>query len=123
MVANAISLLQNNCTHLNEALKENDQLNPINFCSLTTFDPFILGQAMRAVNFLGLSGPISFDTNQITRKTANLIVKQFNSNATAVDIGIFVNGILKLNTSRLTFKTIPISGKQKVFTFYILLFY
>lgn len=102
--------MQNNCSYLNEYLREDDRPNSIDFCSITEFNPAILGQVMKAVNFLGLSGPISFDRTAPTRKTANMIVKQFYSNRTAVVIGVYIEGVLKLNTSRMTFEKIPISG-------------
>lgn len=102
--------MQNNCSYLNEYIREDDRPNSIDFCTITEFNPAILGQAMKAVNFLGLSGPISFDRVAPTRKTANMIVKQFYSNRTAVVIGLYIEGVLTLNISRLTFKKIPVSG-------------
>ena len=127
MLANAISLLQNNCSYLNSFIANNTKLLdripsnltvPIDFdfCSYSTFDPPMLSRAIDAVSFTGLTGPISFLSDRSGRRLANLIVKQFDSNLNPVEIGLYTDGILVLNTSKLTFKNgkVPVSGKTIV---------
>ena len=63
LYALAISLLQNNCTYLNEILTERKK----NYCDITTFDPSDISVVMRYVNFTGYSGEISFGLNSVTR--------------------------------------------------------
>lgn len=54
MFAEAISLIQNNCTYLNER-------SEVDFCALTEYTPAQLSAAMRFVNFTGYTGNIQFD--------------------------------------------------------------
>lgn len=122
-MARAISLLQNNCTYLNEYNARNPlQFNGENvfgfdFCALTEFTPFVLSRAIQAVNFTGLTGRIDFPVNKSTRDRSNLALFQLDSNLKAIEVGVYINGTLKFNQSRLTFPNneAPRSGKEKAF--------
>lgn len=84
-VAEAIKLLQNNCTYLNEQLSQftiaNDNiLNllrsqglilPDDFCTLTEFNAGTISYVLRFVNYTGYTGPISFDPIQLIRLSKN----------------------------------------------------
>ncbi len=68
--AQGISILQNNCTLLNEKLADNTEIlipSKVDFCKITTFTPRDLAFAMRFVNFTGYTGPIYFDNDIIVR--------------------------------------------------------
>lgn len=66
--AQGISLLQNNCTFLNEKAQEFKVSNFFgNFCEKTTFSPKDLTFAMRFVNFTGYTGQINFPSNVMIR--------------------------------------------------------
>ena len=110
-MAQAISLLQNNCTFLNNELKDT-KLDDVDFCALTEITPFDLSRVIGVVNFTGLTGPISFAPGATARREANLAVYQINSNLSAVEVGVFIDGNLELNSSKLTFpnQLAPVSG-------------
>lgn len=83
-VAEAIALIQNNCTFLNDRLQYlletneiswNDdyidvysRLSELDFCTAETFSPSTLAIVMRFVNFTGFTGPVSFDYNTLFRR-------------------------------------------------------
>ena len=66
--AAGISLLQNNCSFLNEKLREAlPNAKEFDFCSLETFTPEDLAFALRFVNITGYSGPIYFQHGSVLR--------------------------------------------------------
>lgn len=82
-MAEAIKLLQNNCTFLNEQLEISTGANqtlveilrergtdfPKDFCDLTEFTPGIISFALRFVNYTGYTGRISFDPFKLVRRS------------------------------------------------------
>lgn len=68
--AQGISILQNNCSLLNEkaqGLTESKALD--NFCEKKTFSPVDLTFALRFINFTGYTGPISFPNDVMIRSS------------------------------------------------------
>ncbi len=83
-VAEAVYLLQNNCTLLNQEYSflidsESPQSKSffeiygvapdIDFCAIETFTPIILSIVTRFVNFTGYTGPVSFNYNTLFRNS------------------------------------------------------
>jgi len=66
--ASAISLLQNNCTFLNEIRVKMERWRDTDFCALTSFNPEHLAFALRFVNFTGYTGNVSFSQDILLRK-------------------------------------------------------
>ena len=75
--AAAISLLQNNCTLLNEKRStikhEFDWVVP-DFCNITQFTPKDLSYAIRFVNFTGYTGQIWFPQDNLKRAVKSFYV-------------------------------------------------
>lgn len=67
--ASAISLIQNNCSLLNENYQKAEITitNDINFCEITKFTPQILRFALKFINITGYTGEIYFPEGQSGR--------------------------------------------------------
>ena len=67
--ASAISLIQNNCSLLNENYKKAEIpiKNDIDFCAITKFTPQILRFALKFINITGYTGDIYFPEGQSDR--------------------------------------------------------
>lgn len=122
--AAAISLLQNNCTFLNEQLQSrtDNKTNPIaselvpqpDFCNITNFTPDNLAFAIKFVNFTGYTGQIWFSDGYLKRA----IESYFLFNPTTDLLSAPMVGILNIsgayiNDSALTFVdgVVPCSSK------------
>lgn len=83
-MAEAVYLLQNNCSYLNEKLsllKETESKATIefleakgidlsiDFCGIKSFTPFTLAVVMRFVNFTGYTGLVTFDYETLFRRS------------------------------------------------------
>lgn len=99
-IAHGLSLLQNNCSYLEETSLVSRFLD---FCKMTDFTPAVLSAAMKRVNFTGLSGPISFGPLLNGRQEADFLVYQFNENAEPVPIGTFTNQQIHIDYSAVYF--------------------
>ena len=73
------------------------------FCSLKSFTPAILTQAMNAANFEGYTGPISFNPLAPVRKVGNFQIRQYNENLDPVVIGSFIDNILTVDKSKVAY--------------------
>lgn len=125
--AAAISLLQNNCSFLNEKWQndiENRTFNvqSIDFCALANFTPSLLAFALRYVNITGYTGQIWFPEKSLVRA----IKSYYLYNPTTYLINAPLVGILNvsgafINDSALKFVegVVPVSSK---ITQYITLF-
>jgi hypothetical protein len=60
----AVSLLQENCTAVNEALSINQDkiVSNFNFCNINNLTPGLLTGLISLTNFTGYTGSISFDS-------------------------------------------------------------
>jgi hypothetical protein len=109
-VAEAIYLLENNCTYLNEK----SLLPNVDFCT-EAFNHLQLSEAISHVNFTGDTGPISFFPASLIRKTAVYNVFQFNTTGGQVIVGTSrtESGELEVNYPAIAFLdgNVPISGK------------
>ena len=84
------------------------------FCTLKEFDPLTLNFALRASNFSGLTGRISFNTDSSSRSDANFVLKQYDEDLNPITVGEFIDGNIYVNISKLTFDELPVSGKEGV---------
>jgi hypothetical protein len=102
-VAEAIYLLENNCTYLNEK----SLLPNVDFCT-EAFNHLQLSEAIS-------HGPISFFPASLIRKTAVYNVFQFNTTGGQVIVGTSrtESGELEVNYPAIAFLdgNVPISGK------------
>lgn len=63
-VANALEQIRNNCTQVSEAVGSD-------YCNLETITSFELGQAIRSLEFEGLTGLVAFEGNDRKSKYEN----------------------------------------------------
>ena len=110
----AIYMLQNNCTLINEYYLVQGVLSrPIDYCAITEFTPAILASAVTAVKFQSNTGEISFFPNTLVRRRANFEVYQWGVNGTSKPIAIFKEGNLEIDYDAIKYPgdRVPISSK------------
>lgn len=118
VLAEAISLIQNNCTLLN-ANRVNRPFTkelPEDFCSLTEFTPDELSYALRFVNFTGYTGQIDFPNNVLIRKTKSYyLYSVYNISLDATLVGYINQTGITIYNDLISFvnNQVPISGKLK----------
>lgn len=120
--ASAISLLQNNCSFLNEKLKLQLQSRnpiiqglPLDFCTITNFSTMDLAFAIKYVNITGYTGQIWFANNTLTRAIKNFYL--FNPTTdviSAQQVGVLNYTGTYINDSLITFINgkVPVSSKN-----------
>lgn len=110
MIAEALNLINNNCTNISIFKEEQEA-----FCAKKSFSLLDLSLAMRSVDFLGATGPVSFYPGSLSRKTAFFEVWQYNASGVPVMLGTMrtENSSLIVNTSLAQFPgKYPISSKN-----------
>jgi hypothetical protein len=109
----AVYLLQNNCTYLNEFYKNRVILaKTSDYCAITEFTPADLSAAVMAVNFESNSGPLSFIRSTIARKTGDFDFYQWGKNGSSKVIASFVNEELIIDYAAIQYPNgqVPISS-------------
>lgn len=118
--AYGLNILQNNCTLLNEKIKEVDEILNIygtDYCNLEEFTPSDLAFALRFINFTGYTGKIYFTDTILERAVKPQYLYSLNTSLfDATLAGVFTMDYYQINASNIAFidGKVPISGKQKI---------
>lgn len=118
--AYGLNILQNNCTFLNEKVKEAGEkfnLVGIDYCSLEEFTPVNLAFALRYINFTGYTGKIYFTDTILERAVKPQYLYSINTSLFDANLaGVFTMDYYQINESNIAFidGKVPISGKQKI---------
>lgn len=117
VLAEAVSLIQNNCTFLNANRENRLFTNELpDFCSLTEFTPDELSYAMRFVNFTGYTGQVSFSNYILKRKTKSYyLYSVYNISLEATLVGYINQTGTTIYSNLISFinNQVPISGKPR----------
>lgn len=115
--AQALSLIQNNCTFLNEmssGAEFFEQKIAFDFCKSEDFTTRDLAFALRFINFAGYTGPIFFSNEMLELVEKPSYLYSVNSSLHEPEfVGLFTSEFYRINLSRISFvdDKIPISGK------------